>query len=266
MLDLGKHNVLGVKVDALDYEGAVAKIINAAHLKKDMIVAAQPVYGIMTAVLDEAYRYRLNAFDLVCPDGQPVRWGLNLLHHLHLNERVCGPTLMLKVCERAAKENISIFLYGSKPEVLNQLQFNLNIAYPKLKIAGAISPPFHSLTPEEEAAYFQQIQQSGAGITFICLGCPRQEIWAYEHRHQFNSPVICVGAAFDFHAGFLPRAPLWMQQTGLEWLFRLLQEPVRLWSKYLWLNPLYLILLFLQFIKLLPAQQLMECKKVMTSS
>ncbi len=156
---------------------------------------------------------------------------------------------MLNLCDRAAAEGISIFLYGSTPDVLAALKINLTHKCPDLIVAGAISPPFRSLSEAEDAAYIQQIRQSGAGIVFIGLGCPRQEAWAFEHRHQLTCALVCVGAAFDFHAGNVAQAPSWMQKRGLEWAFRLTQEPFRLWKRYLLLNPLYLILLAGQVIE-----------------
>jgi exopolysaccharide biosynthesis WecB/TagA/CpsF family protein len=255
MLNLGKYNLLGLQVNAIDYEAATTQIIKAAKNYQTFLVAAQPVHGVMTSVLNQKYRYRLNQFDLVCPDGQPVRWALNLLHKTQMKDRVYGPTLTLKVCQKAAETGVSIFLYGSKPEVLNKLQKNLKTKYPNLKIAGVISPPFRPLSIEEEQRYIEEIRQSNAGLLLVGLGCPRQEHWAYEHRHQLNCAILCVGAAFDFHAGNIPQAPPWMQRGGLEWLFRFFQEPLRLWKRYILLNPLYLILLLLQTLKVLPVQK-----------
>ncbi|MGD1716345.1 WecB/TagA/CpsF family glycosyltransferase [Dapis sp. BLCC M172] len=210
----------------------------------------------MTGYLDpKGHGDRLNQFTLVVPDGQPVGWAMNLLRkpdRPHLSDRVYGPTLMLHLCAAAANENIGIFLYGSIPQVLESLQQNLQDKFPNLTIAGTISPPFRSLTPEEDAEYIQQIKDSGAGIVFIGLGCPRQEAWAFEKSQNLDSALVCVGAAFDFHAGNVPQAPSWMQKFGLEWFFRLLQEPNRLWQRYVLLNPLYLILLSLQLMRLLP--------------
>lgn len=162
---------------------------------------------------------------------------------------------MLQLCEQAAAKGISIFLYGSTEAVLEKLQIKLKEKFPNLIIAGAISPPFRPLTPEEDAAYVKQIRESGAGLVFIGLGCPRQEIWAFEHSHQLDCVLICVGAAFDFHSGNIAEAPQWMQRAGLEWLFRLCQEPSRLWKRYLLLNPLYLILFALQLVNLLPVDK-----------
>jgi exopolysaccharide biosynthesis WecB/TagA/CpsF family protein len=180
---------------------------------------------------------------MLTPDGQPVRWGLNLLHEIGLTDRVYGPTLMLRICEAAAADDQPIYLYGSRPAVLERLVKRLPEAVPGLKIAGFHSPPFRPLTPAEDAADIQAIKASGARILFVGLGCPRQEAWAFTHRDQLAVPIVCVGAAFDFHAGTLRQAPAWMQAHGLEWLFRLVMEPRRLWRRYTKHIPIYLFLL-----------------------
>lgn len=250
MIDAGKKNILGVWVNALDYQAAVSKIINAAHEGKRCAVSALAVHGVMTGVLDEIHRYRLNQFDLILPDGQPVRWALNLLYKTGLPDRVCGPTTMLLVCEKAAEEGLPIYLYGSKLEVLKTLSDNLCKRYPKLKIAGFQPSKFRQVTPEEKREIIQQIINSGAAITFVGLGCPRQEVWVYEHMESLSMPLLAVGAAFDFWAGNLPKAPEFLSQLGLEWLYRLLQEPTRLWKRYVFLNPLYIWLFILQALKI----------------
>lgn len=250
MIDKGKKNILGVWVNALDYEAAVDKIIAAAHEGRKMTVSALAVHGVMTGVLDKTHRYRLNDFDLVLPDGQPVRWALNLLYKTQLPDRVCGPTTMLRVCERAAREGLPIYLYGSNPSVLEPLSNNLCVRFPKLVIAGYEPSKFKQVSPEENHKIIAQIRESGAAITFVGLGCPRQEVWVYENGDALSMPAMAVGAAFDFHAGKLPKAPEFMSQIGLEWLFRLVQEPRRLWRRYLLLNPLYIFLFILQAFKL----------------
>jgi exopolysaccharide biosynthesis WecB/TagA/CpsF family protein len=261
-----KTNLLGMGVSRTNYQECTDFIIQCAQLGQSCTVAPTPVHGIMTGYLDpKGHGYRLNHFTIVAQDGQPVRWAINLLrkpNENYLRDRVYGPTLMLHLCERAARENISIFLYGSRLKVIEDLQLNLKKKFPNLKFAGAISPPFRSLTPEEDAEYIKHIRESGAGIVFIGLGCPRQEKWAFENSDRLNCALVCVGAAFDFHAGNVPQAPPWMQKMGFEWLFRFLQEPNRLWKRYLLLNPLYLILLFLQLIKLLPKRDFSQEQKV----
>ncbi|MBW4495635.1 MAG: WecB/TagA/CpsF family glycosyltransferase [Oscillatoria princeps RMCB-10] len=249
MIDKGKKNLLGVWVNALDYEAAVDKIIAAAHEGRRMKISALAVHGVMTGVLDKTHRYRLNDFDLVLPDGQPVRWALNLLYKTRLPDQVCGPKTMLRVCERAAREGLPIYLYGSKKDVLEPLSNNLRARFPKLVIAGDQPSRFRQVSAEENQEIIAQIRESGAAITFVGLGCPRQEVWVYENGDALSMPAMAVGAAFDFHAGKLPKAPECMSQIGLEWSFRLVQEPRRLWRRYILLNPLYIFLFILQAFK-----------------
>ena len=250
MIDKGKKNVLGILVDAVNYEAAVSKILAAARARKPLSVSALAVHGVMTGVLDSTHRYRLNHIDLVLPDGQPVRWALNLLYNTELPDRVCGPKAMLEICERAAQEGLSIYLYGSKTSVLEALSQNLCKRFPKLIIAGMQPSKFKQVSPKEKQEIAQQIRNSGAAITFVGLGCPRQEVWAYEYRDDLLMPLIAVGAAYDFHAGNLAKSPDFLGKIGLEWLFRLIMEPRRLWQRYVLLNPLYVWLFLLQALKL----------------
>jgi N-acetylglucosaminyldiphosphoundecaprenol N-acetyl-beta-D-mannosaminyltransferase len=257
-----KTNVLGIGVSRTNYQECTDFIIQCAKLQQCCTVAATNVHSITTGYLEpKGHGYVLRHFTLVTPDGQPIRWALNLLGkpgEEKLRDRVRGPQLMLDVCQRAATENISVFLYGSTEKVLADLQINLKQRFPQLKIAGAISPPFRPLSFEEDAVYMEQIHNSGARIILVSLGCPRQEAWAFEHRQVLPYPLLCVGAAFDFYAGNVPEAPEWMQKVGLEWFYRLYKEPRRLWKRYVLLNPLYLLLLSLQLLHLLPVDKYHE--------
>ena len=246
MIGHGRHNVLGILVNAVDYEAAVQKIADAAQQRQPLAVSALAVHGVMTGVLDREQCYRLNKLDLIVPDGQPVRWALNRLHGAKLTDRVYGPTLMLKTCERAAETGLPIFLFGGSEELLGLLHTRLLMRFPKLRIAGTRASKFRRLSPVERDETVQAIRDSGAAITFVGLGCPRQEVWAYEFRDALSMPILAVGAAFNFHAGQLAQAPRAMQQWGFEWLFRLLAEPRRLWRRYLLLNPMYASMLCLQ--------------------
>lgn len=250
MMREGKRNVLGILVDIIDYDSAVDAIVSAAQQKAPFAVTALAVHGLMIGVLDREHQYRLNCFDLVVPDGQPVRWALNWLHGASLRDRVYGPKLMLAVCRRAEREGLPVFLYGSTQEVLLRTKENLLQQFPRLSIAGTTSSRFGHLTPAEKEALVASIRGCGASIVFVALGCPRQEIWAYEYRACLSLPVIAVGAAFPFIAGTVAQAPPWMQKRGLEWLFRLGTEPLRLWRRYLILNPMYLLLLSVQLLGL----------------
>lgn len=250
MIDRGRQNILGIGIDAVDCDAAVGRIVDAAEAGRPLGVSALAVHGIMTGVLDRVHRYRLNQLELVVPDGQPVRWALNLLHGVGLTDRVYGPNLMLKACARAAECGLPIYLYGSTPEMLTALVERLKERYPALQIAGTRPSRFRRLTADEQSEVVRDIRESGAKMVFVGLGCPRQEIWAYEFREPVSMPVIAVGAAFAFHAGHLSQAPARLQNAGLEWLYRLVHEPKRLWKRYVLLNPLYLSLLLLQYLGL----------------
>jgi N-acetylglucosaminyldiphosphoundecaprenol N-acetyl-beta-D-mannosaminyltransferase len=247
MIDLGKHRVLGVGIDAVDYSAATDRVVCAAREGRPFAVSALAVHGVMTGVLDRTHRYRLNNFDMIVPDGQPVRWALRWLHGAKLPDRVYGPNLMLEVCRAAADAGLPIFLFGGQPELLEALSQNLSDKFPNLRIAGVRPSAFRKLTPEERDQAAAEIRASGAKIVFVGLGCPRQEVFSFEMRELLGMPSLAVGAAFNFHAGLLPQAPSAMQKRGLEWLYRFIQEPRRLWRRYLLLNPLYLTLVALQF-------------------
>ena len=241
-----KRNVLGVMVTAIEPPQAVAEILGAARERNGLSVTATAVHGLMTGVEDPEQRYRLNHFDMVLPDGQPVRWALNLLHGCKLRERVAGPDLMWRVCQAASLEGLPVYFYGSTPETLARLTTELTSRLPALIIAGAAPSRFRRQSQEEVEGAAAAIRASGAALLFVGLGCPRQEVWAFENRDLVGIPVLAVGAAFDFHAGTVPRAPRILGRLGLEWVFRLALEPRRLWRRYLRLNPLVLGLLALQ--------------------
>jgi N-acetylglucosaminyldiphosphoundecaprenol N-acetyl-beta-D-mannosaminyltransferase len=248
--DLGKRNVLGILVDAVDYEAAVDKIIAAAEERRGYAVSALAVHGVMTGVQDPTHGYRLNHLDLVTPDGQPVRWALNMLHGAGLTDRVYGPTLMLKVCAVAASHGLPIYLYGSTSAVLDRLGSSLAGMFPGLVVAGAEPSKFRRTTSEEKGEIADRIRGSGAAITFVGLGCPRQEVFAYEYREALRMPIVAVGAAFDYHAGLQREPPMFVQGAGLQWLYRLAREPRRLWKRYTVTSAAYMGRLALQGLRL----------------
>ncbi len=231
--------ILGVGVSRVDYYTVVEAVISAGRGKRSFGISALAVHGVMEGFRDTSFAEIVNRLHIVTPDGQPVRWALNLLGAKELKDRVYGPSLMLRVCERAAKEGLSIFLFGSRQEVLEKLSENLLMKYPQLKIAGMQADRFRDATPEEDVRDVQAINASGAQIVFVGRGCPRQEKWVAQHLGSIQAPMVAVGAAFDFHAGTVQQAPRFMQDMGFEWFYRLLQEPRRLWRRYLVLNPLF---------------------------
>lgn len=246
MLDLGKRSVLGVLVDVVDYDAACERILDAALARRPYAVSALAVHGVMTGVRDRRHRHRLNSLDLVTPDGQPVRWALNWLHGSGLRQRVYGPELMLRVCAAAAAEGLPIYLYGSTRPVLGALTAGLRRRFPALAVSGAEPSRFRRLDETESAELTQRILGSGARIVFVGLGCPRQEVFAYETRSAVSTPVVAVGAAFEYHAGLVTEPPVWMQDRGLQWAYRFAQDPRRLWRRYLLLNPDFVVRLVAQ--------------------
>jgi exopolysaccharide biosynthesis WecB/TagA/CpsF family protein len=236
-----REDVIGVQVSCVDYQAAVARIIQGAEHGESGVVSCHSVHAVVTASLDPSLRDMVNEFSMVTPDGQPVRWALNLLHGAGLGDRVYGPELMLRVCRQAAEKQLPIYLYGGSPETLQALERQLCKNFPALRIAGAESPPFRALTDEENEAACQRIHNSGAKIVFIGLGCPKQDYFAAKNANRIPAILMCVGAAFDFHAGTKPTAPSWMQRVGLEWLFRLSCEPRRLWKRYLFTNTIFCV-------------------------
>ncbi|MEL7089657.1 MAG: WecB/TagA/CpsF family glycosyltransferase, partial [Planctomycetota bacterium] len=187
---LVKRDIFGVMVTAAGPDRVVDQIMDWGHQRKSTVVDFMPVHGLIVAARDKSHRRIMNDFDLVACDGQPVRWALNRFHDAGLDERVYGPTTMLRVCERCAAEGLPVYLYGGKPEVLETLCERLTEKLPDLKIVGAESPPFRPLTEEEDARAVKRINASGAGVVFLGQGCPRQEVFAHEHRAKIRATQL----------------------------------------------------------------------------
>jgi exopolysaccharide biosynthesis WecB/TagA/CpsF family protein len=234
--DLGKRNVLGVLVDVVDHEAVVSRVLDAACEHRPLACTALAVHGVMTGVHDGVQRYRQNRLDVVTPDGQPVRWALKWLHHAGLERSTHGSGVMTGVCRVAADDGLAIYLYGSTREVLDRLVDALCERFPGLVVAGAEPSRFRRTTIQEKWELVDRIHGSGDAITFVGLGCPRQEVFAYEYRDDLSMPVIAVGAAFDYLAGTLLEPHPLVRRIGPEWLHRLIQEPRRLWNRYTVLN------------------------------
>jgi exopolysaccharide biosynthesis WecB/TagA/CpsF family protein len=232
--------LFGVRVAATNYDEIVDVVSRAAIEGVPAVVSLHAVHAIVESARNGDLLAKVNRFDAILPDGQPVRWALNNLYGVGLRERVFGAEFMLRLCARAADEAIPIYHYGSTPHVIELMQQKLLAKFPALQIAGSESPPFRALTRDEDDALVRRINLSGAGIVFIGLGCPKQDHFAADHADRLRAVQVCVGAAFDFHAGTKPMAPAWMQRRGLEWVFRLACEPRRLWRRYLQTNSIFL--------------------------
>jgi N-acetylglucosaminyldiphosphoundecaprenol N-acetyl-beta-D-mannosaminyltransferase len=241
-----RANIVGVRVSITRYEETVCAVMDAARAGRSLLVTAADVHQIMQARRDPTFAAVVNAFDIVTPDGQPVRWGMRWTRQARLTERVYGPTLMLHVAAAARDAAMPVYLYGSRADTLERLRAALVARYPGLLVAGLRAGRFRPLDDAERTEDAAAIRDSGARIVLVGMGCPRQEWWAFHMRERLPMPVLTVGAAFDFHAGIVAQAPPFMQRHGLEWLFRLTREPRRLWRRYLVLNPQYLPLVLAQ--------------------
>lgn len=235
-----RATVLNARLDVLGWSEALRQIAQWGARRESRYVVICNAHSVVTAGQDRAFGEVVAGADLVTPDGAPVAWMMRRLGHRG-QQRINGPDLMWKYCAQANGRNESIYLYGGMPETLELLQRRLRASFPQLKIAGAYSPPYRALTPEEDAAAVERINQSGAGTVWVSLGCPKQEAWMAAHRGRVHGVMIGVGAAFDYHAGTIARAPVWMQHAGLEWFQRLCSEPRRLWRRYLVTNTCFVI-------------------------
>jgi N-acetylglucosaminyldiphosphoundecaprenol N-acetyl-beta-D-mannosaminyltransferase len=227
-------------IDALDWNEAIVRIGGWAARQESRYVCICNSHSVVTATQDEVFSFVVNAADMATPDGAPVAWMLRALG-FSSQSRINGPDLMLAYCKHAAEIGEPIFLYGNTEKTLKTLIDVLSTRFPGLVIAGAYSPPFRPLSEDEDRKIVDLINESGARTVWVSLGCPKQEIWMAEHRGRVNAAMVGVGAAFDYHAGTIKRAPLWMQRSGLEWLHRLCSEPRRLWRRYFTTNSLFIL-------------------------
>jgi N-acetylglucosaminyldiphosphoundecaprenol N-acetyl-beta-D-mannosaminyltransferase len=251
-----KYNLLGVGLSPTSYAQSLElcrqwideRVITHAPngtgnlaAKPARYIVHLTVHSVMTAFFDPKVRAALNGATLGAPDGMPLVWALRSFG-VKGQPRVYGPDLMLSLCEQSARLGHRIYLYGGRDETLQLLCSKLRERFPDLVIAGAFSPPFRPLTGEEDQECIERILISGADLVFVGIGAPKQERWMFDHATRLPGLVLSgVGAAFDFHVGRVKQAPPWLQNAGLEWFFRLLMEPRRLWKRYL-LNPLFLVL------------------------
>lgn len=233
-------NIFGSPIDTLNWQETIATISDWADKNSSKYVCICNVHSIITATQDKNFSEAISQADMATPDGAPIAWLIRKIGNPH-QQRINGPDLMLRYCEVAARKNEPIYLYGNTHETLETLKNKLIQLIPNLKIAGAHSPPFRNLTIEEKNEIADKINTSGARTVWVSLGCPKQEFWMVSQKNKIQAVMIGVGAAFDYHAGTINRAPLWMQNLGLEWLHRLASEPRRLWKRYLTTNTQFII-------------------------
>lgn len=231
-----KHKLFLPKYANVDYDSASDIIIERAEARQSFGVSALAVHGLMTCLTDPNLAAVIDEIDLIVPDGQPVRWALNSFYKLGMKDRVYGPELTLRVLEKADQRKLKVFLYGSTESTLSKFEEFIRREFPDVSICGIHVDRFRESTPEEDDYDIKRINDSGAHVVLVGRGCPRQEFWVASHKNKVNAAMMAVGAAFDFHAGVLKQSPAWMQKRGLEWFYRLLQEPRRLFRRYLITN------------------------------
>jgi N-acetylglucosaminyldiphosphoundecaprenol N-acetyl-beta-D-mannosaminyltransferase len=245
-MTIPRASILGVGVSAITMEMALRTIEAWISRREHHYVCVTGVHGVMESWRDEDLRRIHNAAGLVTADGMPLVW-LSHLMGFRPVERVYGPDLMLAVCECSAEHCYRHFFYGGALGAAEKLASRLQSRFPGLQVVGIYSPPFRALSPEEDTAVVDRINEANPDIVWVGMSTPKQERWMSAHRGQLTAPVLIgVGAAFDFHAGLKRQAPHWMQRSGLEWLFRLVLEPRRLWRRYLINNPWFLWLVLFQ--------------------
>jgi N-acetylglucosaminyldiphosphoundecaprenol N-acetyl-beta-D-mannosaminyltransferase len=251
--DMGgnRFRVLGVGVNATQIPEVIEQIEKWIELRDaSHFIAVTGMHGVMEAQHDAEFRTILNSADLVVPDGMPLVW-LGRLRGCRLRRRVYGPELMLSVCQRTASRNVRHFLLGGAPGVAEKLSDTLRSRFSGLNVVGTYSPPFHPMNPEEQEEILNMINAAAPDILWVGLSTPKQERWMYEHRGRVHAPVLVgVGAAFDINSGTKEQAPVWMRERGLEWFFRLLQEPQRLWRRYVMYGSEFIVYVALELLGL----------------
>jgi N-acetylglucosaminyldiphosphoundecaprenol N-acetyl-beta-D-mannosaminyltransferase len=241
------YTALGVRVDAVQIPDVIAMMEQWIEKREHChYVAVTGMHGVTEAQHDAGFKHILNAADLVVPDGMPLVW-LGRLRGFPLPRRVYGPELMTTFCQHSTSKGYRHFFFGGSSGLPERLAEKLRQRIPRLQIAGTFSPPFSRVTPEEDKATVEMINATSPDVVWVGLSEIKQGRWMYEHRRDLNAPILVgVGAAFDFLAGAKRQAPEWIRENGLEWLFRLLQEPRRLWRRYLVYGSEFVISVFLE--------------------
>ena len=245
---LPKVSVVGSPITALPFDDQIQIIARWAQDRVSRVVCVANVHMLMEAYWHQPFKTVLEEADMVTPDGMPLVWMMKLMGSRQQN-RVAGMDIFMALCQAASQQGSSIFCVGSTPEVLNQMGKYLKQDFPHLQVAGLEPLPFRPLTPEEDEALIEKINQSGAGIVFVSLGCPKQENWMAQHKGKINAPMIGVGGVFPVYAGLQKRAPRWVREAGFEWFYRFAQEPRRLWKRYSQTIPPFIWLALMQLVQ-----------------
>ena len=240
-----RKNVISLEISLIDYQDALEKIGELATRHQPAYACFANAHMTIEAYQNPEFATQVNRADFVFADGVPLRWALRWLYGIK-QERIAGMDFMESIIAWAKEKQIKVFLYGSTDVILRAIEQRIAQEYAVDVFAGSISPPFRNLSDEEQATYIKQINDSGAHILLVALGCPKQEAWMAANNHQIKAVCLGVGGAFPVFAKMQTRAPMFFQRYGLEWLYRFFQEPKRLWKRYFSTNSLFLYLLLKQ--------------------
>jgi N-acetylglucosaminyldiphosphoundecaprenol N-acetyl-beta-D-mannosaminyltransferase len=249
IIEENRVRVVSLFPDVVCFDAIIEKISALVEQRKGGYVCFSTVHMVMESFDNAEFARKVNAADLIVTDGMPLVW-MQKFQGKRAANRVRANDLMIALCEYAEKNNLKVGFYGGRQEVIEGILERAKKDFPNLEISYAYSPPFRPLTEEEDAEIIAQIKNSETQILFMGLGCPKQENWMAAHRDKFPAIMLGVGASFDFYAGNVRESPEWMGKLGLEWLYRLTQEPKRLWRRYLILNPRFMFLAMLQLLGL----------------
>lgn len=245
---LEKFRIISLNIDHVSFKESLDHVMRWGLSHTPSYVCFANVHMTIEAHHDDAFQQKVNNASLVLADGKPVAVAGKLLYGKK-QERIAGMDFMPAILTKANEQKASVFLYGSTPEVLDALQNKISSDYKNIQLAGAIAPPFRPLSDEELQQHISQINNSGAHMVMVSLGCPKQEKWMSAHTNKINAVLLGVGGAFAVTAGLQKRSPVWMQRLGLEWLHRLLQEPARLFKRYFVTNTTFIFLLMKELVK-----------------
>ena len=241
-------NVIGKPVTALPFDAQVNLILEWAQSCLSRFVCVANTHMLIEAHRNSEFSSVLLEADLVTPDGMPLVWMMKLLG-VRNQDRVAGMDIFMALCDGATRQKLSVFFVGSQFEILSRIKNQIGYDFPNLQIAGMEPLPFRALTPPEDEQIIRQINESGASIVFVSLGCPKQEAWMANHKNKVHAVMIGLGGVFPVYAKIQKRAPKWARESGLEWLYRLFQEPKRLWKRYQSTIPAFIYLAMLQLIR-----------------
>lgn len=245
--DSPRKRVVSINLSLISYPEALNQILELGSKRLPTYACFSNVHMTIEAHKSSSFKEMVNRANFVFADGMPLVFALRLLFGIR-QDRIAGMDFTASILKGCEEKGLSVFLYGSTPETLDAFQAQIKKNYPKLKLAGMISPPFRALSEDEANSMIEEINNAGTNIVLVGLGCPKQEIWMAKNSASINACLLGVGGAFGIYAGTAKRAPVWMRSVGLEWFFRLLQEPSRLFKRYLVTNSQFIYLFLKQFI------------------